>query len=67
MEREKTIEELKAENAELKATLSKVLQAYDILDSELKEYRKKHDRENSDATISSSDDVKKILEKYSRI
>lgn len=66
MEKNLTIEELKKENEDLKQILSKVLKAYDLVNKELDQYKSKLGNEPS-STISSSDDVKKLLDKYSRL
>lgn len=63
MNKEKTLEELKIENNELKNLLSEVIKKYDLLGDELREYRENQ----SEATVSSVDDIKKLLKKYSRL
>ncbi len=61
-----SIEELKKENQELKNLLAKILKAYDLVSDELEEYKIKIMTQQN-ATVSSTDDVKKLLEKYSRL
>lgn len=63
MNKEKTFEELKIENTELKNLLSEVIKKYDLLGDELREYRENQ----NEATVSSVDDIKKLLKKYSRL
>lgn len=63
MNKEKTLEELKIENTELKNLLSEVIKKYDLLGDELREYRENQ----NEATVSSVDDIKKLLKKYSRL
>ena len=63
MNKEKTLEELKIENNELKNLLSEVIKKYDLLGDELREYRENQ----NGATVSSVDDIKKLLKKYSRL
>lgn len=63
MNKEKTLEELKIENNELKNLLSEVIKKYDLLGDELREYRENQ----NEATVSSVDDIKKLLKKYSRL
>ncbi|MGI6279672.1 MAG: hypothetical protein ACOYJS_03825 [Acutalibacteraceae bacterium] len=63
MNKEKTLEELKIENNELKNLLSEVIKKYDLLGDELRKYRENQ----SEATVSSVDDIKKLLKKYSRL
>ena len=63
MNKEKTLEELKIENNELKNLLSEVIKKYDLLGDELREYR----ANQNEATVSSVDDIKKLLKKYSRL
>lgn len=63
MNKEKTLEELKIENNELKNLLSEVIKKYDLLGDALREYRENQ----SEATVSSVDDIKKLLKKYSRL
>lgn len=66
MKKELTVAELEKENEEIKALLSKVVKAYDLIDKELEQYKKKMGNEEN-STISSIDDVKKLLDKYSRL
>ena len=63
MNKEKTLEELKIENNELMNLLSEVIKKYDLLGDELREYRENQ----NEATVSSVDDIKKLLKKYSRL
>lgn len=63
MNKEKTLEELKIENTELKNLLSEVIKKYDLLGDELREYRENQ----NEATVSSVYDIKKLLKKYSRL
>jgi hypothetical protein len=63
LNKEKTLEELKIENNELKNLLSEVIKKYDLLGDELRKYRENQ----SEATVSSVDDIKKLLKKYSRL
>ncbi len=65
MREEKTLEELKAENARLRKLLDEVLKAYAILDSALKACPEADG--DGDATVDSGAHVKKLLEKYSRL
>lgn len=67
MSTEKSLEQLKRENEELKQLLEKVLKAYDILQDTLKEYIPISKSGETEATVGSVADVKKLLEKYSRL
>ena len=64
MENKPTYEELERENGELKDILAKVIKAYDILDKVLKQYKEKN-AESMNSTVTSVNDVKKLLDKYS--
>ena len=59
--------ELKKENAELKKLLSKVKNIDALLDEVMQDYLQIVGKSNHNSTVSDSDDVKKILKKYSRI
>ena len=67
MKNELTYEELKKENEEIKSLLSKVLKAYDLMSKELEQYKVNLSNDNSNSTVSSIGDVKKLLDKYSRL
>ncbi len=64
MENKPTYEELERENGELKDILAKVIKAYDILDKVLKQYKEKN-AGSMNSTVTSVNDVKKLLDKYS--
>ncbi len=64
MENKPTYEELERENGELKDILAKVIKAYDILDKVMKQYKEKN-AESMNSTVTSVNDVKKLLDKYS--
>ena len=66
MSREKTLEELEKENKELRAALAQVMQAYEALGDALRACPEISEN-SSDATAQSTRDVKKLLEKYSRL
>lgn len=67
MKNEPSPAELKKENAELKMLLSKVENAYELLDEIMRDYRRLAGEDGTKPTVSDEADVKKILEKYSRI
>ncbi len=67
MASEPTVSELQKENAELKKLISKVENAYSLLDEIMQDYRRLTGDDKSKSTVSDNDDVKKILKKYSRI
>lgn len=67
MSREKTYEELKKENEELREILAKVCRAYDIMDEALSSGSDLLNRDAENATVESVSDVKKLLDKYSRL
>lgn len=67
MSGEKSIKQLEKENEELRDILTKVVQAYDILNDELKDYKEKNGVDPKNAKVSNPTDVKKLLEKYSRL
>ena len=67
MEREKTFEELKAENEELRKVLSQVCKAYEILKNAMEACPADINESGNGATVESAADVKKLLEKYSRL
>lgn len=64
MENKPTYEELERENGELKDILAKVIKAYDILDKVMKQYKEKN-AGSMNSTVTSVNDVKKLLDKYS--
>ena len=64
MENKPTYEELERENGELKDILAEVIKAYDILDKVLKQYKEKN-AGSMNSTVTSVNDVKKLLDKYS--
>ena len=64
---EKSYEELKKENEELRALLLKVYKAYDILNEALSTGSDLLKRDGENATVESASDVKKLLDKYSRL
>jgi hypothetical protein len=64
VENKPTYEELERENGELKDILAKVIKAYDILDKVLKQYKEKN-AGSMNSTVTSVNDVKKLLDKYS--
>ena len=64
MDNKPTYEELERENGELKDILAKVIKAYDILDKVMKQYKEKN-AESMNSTVTSVNDVKKLLDKYS--
>lgn len=64
---EKSYEELKKENEELRALLLKVYKAYDILNEALSTGSDFLKRDGENATVESASDVKKLLDKYSRL
>lgn len=64
---ELSVSELQKENAELKKLISKVENAYSLLDEIMQDYRRITGDEGEKSTVSDNDDVKKILKKYSRI
>lgn len=63
----KSYEELKKENEELRALLLKVYKAYDILNEALSTCSDLLKRDGENATVESVSDVKKLLDKYSRL
>ena len=63
----KSYEELKKENEELRALLLKVYKAYDILNEALSTDSDFLKRDGENATVESVSDVKKLLDKYSRL
>ncbi|MDD6095781.1 MAG: hypothetical protein PUC29_08575 [Clostridia bacterium] len=67
MNGEKTLEELKKENEELRELLSQVCRAYEILDNVVKSCPGNLSKNGADATVDSKSDVKELLKKYSRI
>lgn len=67
MDRDKRIEELQKENAQLRELLSEVLKAYDILDRAVKACPLSEKEKNADKTVESKADVKRLLKKYSRL
>lgn len=64
---EKSYEELKKENEELRTLLLKVYKAYDILNEALSTGSDFLKRDGENATVESASDVKKLLDKYSRL
>lgn len=64
---EPSLSELQKENAELKKLISKVENAYALLDEIMQDYRRITGDDSTKSTVSDDDDVKKILKKYSRI
>ena len=64
---EKSYEELKKENEELRALLLKVYKAYDILNEAFSTGSDLLKRDGENATVESASDVKKLLDKYSRL
>ena len=64
---EKSYEELKKENEELRTLLLKVYKAYDILNEALSTGSDFLKRDGENATVESVSDVKKLLDKYSRL
>lgn len=64
---DKSYEELKKENEELRALLLKVYKAYDILNEALSTGSDFLKRDGENATVESASDVKKLLDKYSRL
>lgn len=67
MSREKSYEELKKENTELRELLLKVCKASDILNEALSTGSDLLRRDSENATVKSVSDVKKLLDKYSRL
>lgn len=67
MSREKTYEELKKENEELREILIKVCRAYDIMSEALSSGHDLLERDEDNATVESASEVKKLLNKYSRL
>lgn len=67
MSTDKSYEELKKENEELRALLLKVYKAYDILNEALSTGSDLLKRDGENATVESASDVKKLLDKYSRL
>lgn len=67
MSTEKSYEELKKENEELRTLLLKVYKAYDILNEALSTGSDFLKRDGENATVESASDVKKLLDKYSRL
>ncbi|MDD6203937.1 MAG: hypothetical protein PUC05_02940 [Firmicutes bacterium] len=67
MDREKSYEELKKENEELRELLLKVCKAYDMLQEALSSRSDLLERDGENATVQSASDVKKLLNKYSRL
>ena len=67
MSTDKSYEELKKENEELRALLLKVYKAYDILNEALSTGSDFLKRDGENATVESASDVKKLLDKYSRL
>ena len=58
MNGEKTLEELKKENEELRMLLSQVCKAYEILDNVIKSCPAPLTKEGADVTVDSKSDVK---------
>ena len=67
MSTDKSYEELKKENEELRTLLLKVYKAYDILNEALSTGSDFLKRDGENATVESASDVKKLLDKYSRL
>ena len=67
LNREKTYEELKKENEELRELLTEVCNAYEILNKALDAHSDLLNNEKENATIENASDVKKLLNKYSRL
>ena len=68
MSSEKTMEMLEKENAELRLLLSQVCKACAILEEAIEACPVRPDSENeNEATVDSKTDVKKLLQKYSRL
>ena len=65
MSSKKTLEELERENKELRAALERVMRAYEALGEAIKACPDISG--NSAATAQSPPEVKKLLEKYSRL
>lgn len=62
----KTREELQRENEELRAFLTQVLKAYAILDEAIRACPAAI-QSDTDATVGSAAEVKRLLEKYSKL
>ena len=62
----KTQEELQRENEELRALLTQVLKAYAILDEAIRACPAAV-QSDADATVGSATEVKRLLEKYSKL
>lgn len=67
MSSKKTLEELERENKELKAALERVMRAYEALGEAIKACPDISGNSSAAATAQSSPEVKKLLEKYSRL
>lgn len=68
MDKEKSYEELRAENEKLKKLLSKKIpEINEAFDELMEEYNRIVGKEDMSSTVSDSDDVKELLKKYSRL
>lgn len=63
---EKTREELQRENEELRTLLTQVLKAYTILEDAIRACPAAAES-SADATVGSATEVKRLLEKYSKL
>ena len=68
MDKEKSYEELRAENEKLKKLLSKKIpEINEAFDELMEEYNRIVGKEDMSSTVRDSDDVKELLKKYSRL
>lgn len=67
MDREKTLEELKQENEQLRALLRQVYAAHQALGEVLDACPIPLEEQPNHATVDSTSEVKRLLEKYSRL